>query len=469
MTATRRETSAVVDTEVVVVGAGYAGLTAARRLADAGIDVVLLEAADRVGGRTLSEVTASGVRVDHGGQWIGPTQRRFHALAAEFGCATFPTWETGQHVEVRHDGTRVDYEGAAPDSGPGIAEYERVTALLDELAHRVELEQPWESPRFAEFDARSAEEFFRSETDDEDALRRLALAVQGVWCAEPREISLFHLLFYLASGGGYEQLMETGGCAQDSRFGDGADSVARALALSLGSRIRLGEAIMTVRQTADGVEAMTAHTLVRARRAVVAVPPAALGGIRFEPELPAERSGWMRHAPMGRVAKVHAVYEQPFWRAAGRSGIATLYGDRPVGVVFDNSPHDASHGVLVAFVYGDRLDEWSAATASERRRAVLAALTEVVGEQAGEPIDYVERIWPRTGPTIGGYACFMTPGGWTAYGHGGWRTASGRIHWAGTETASVWTGYIDGAISSGERAAAEVVGALTAEAAGQLG
>ena len=104
----------------MIVGAGYAGLAAASRLTAAGLAVVVLEAADRVGGRVFSEELSSGVRVDHGGQWIGPAQKRFHELAAKFGCATFPTWETGQHVEVWHDDTRTDYSGAVPRSGPGI-------------------------------------------------------------------------------------------------------------------------------------------------------------------------------------------------------------------------------------------------------------------------------------------------------------------------------------------------------------
>ncbi|WP_326837296.1 FAD-dependent oxidoreductase [Amycolatopsis rhabdoformis] len=450
------------DPGVVVVGAGYAGLTTASRLADAGVDVVVLEAGDRVGGRVVSELTGSGVRVDHGGQWIGPTQRRFHALAARFGCATFPTWETGRHVEVWHDGTAVDYAGAAPDDGPGIAEYERVTALLDELASRVDLDRPWRTPRFEEFDARSAEEFFRAQTSDEDALVRLALAIQGVWCAEPREISLFHVLFYLASAGGYEQLMETRGCAQDARFTDGADAVARAMAAALGDRVRLGDPVRSIRQTADGVEVTTGRTVVRAARVVVAVPPATLERITFDPALPADRLGWARHSPMGRVAKVHAVYDTPFWRAHGRSGIATLYGESPVGVVFDNSPEDASRGVLVAFVYGDRLDRWAALDDAARREAVVSALSEVAGAEAKEPVEYLEKIWPHEGWTVGGYECFVKPGGWTAHGRDGWRAPAGRVHWAGTETASVWNGYIDGAISSGERAAGEVISALDA-------
>ncbi|RDI32152.1 monoamine oxidase [Lentzea flaviverrucosa] len=444
--------------DVVIVGAGYAGLAAASRLSAAGLGVVVLEAADRVGGRAVSEVLSSGVRVDHGAQWIGPSQKRFHELAAQFECATFPAWETGRHVEVWHDGTRADYSGTLPKSGPGIAEHGRVTALLDELALTVDLDQPWLTPNFDVLDSMSAEEFFGSQTDDEDALRRLALVVQGVWCCEPREISLFHVLFSVASAGGCEQLAGTSGSARDSRFSDGADALALAMAAPL--TVRLDEPVLTIRHTADGVEVVTGKAVVRARRAIVTVPPAALGRIGFEPALPPVRRGWTGHTPMGRVAKVHAVYEEPFWRKKDRSGIATLYGRNPVGAVFDNSPQDASRGVLVAFVHGDRVDRWAAAPDDVRRADVLAALAEVAGARARMPVDYAEMAWSEDGWTIGGYACFVYPGGWTQYGEHGWRAAIGTVHWAGTETASVWNGHVDGALTSGDRAADEVIAAL---------
>ncbi|WP_258952992.1 flavin monoamine oxidase family protein [Lentzea californiensis] len=444
--------------DVVVVGAGYAGLAAASRLSAAGLGVVVLEAADRVGGRAVSEMLPSGVRVDHGAQWIGPSQKRFHELAAQFECTTFPAWETGRHVEVWHDGTRADYSGTLPKSGPGVAGHERVTALLDELALTVDLDQPWLTPNFDVLDSMSAEEFFQSQTEDEDALRRLALVVQSVWCCEPREVSFFHVLFYVASAGGCGQLAGTSGSARDSRLSGGADALALAMAASL--TVRLDEPVLTIRHTADGVEVVTGKAVVRARRAIVTVPPAALGRIGFEPALPPARRGWTGHTPMGRVAKVHAVYEEPFWRKKDRSGIATLYGRNPVGAVFDNSPQDASRGVLVAFVHGDRVDRWAAAPDDVRRADVLAALAEVAGARARMPVDYAEMAWSEDGWTIGGYACFVYPGGWTQFGEHGWRAPTGTVHWAGTETASVWNGHVDGALTSGDRAADEVIAAL---------
>lgn len=260
--------------------------------------------------------------------------------------------------------------------------------------------------------------------------------------------------------------METVDCAQDSRFVAGAQSVALATARHLGERVVTDMPVLRIVQTDDAVEVHTAtEGMVRAQRVVVAMPPAAAARVEYRPVLPIARQRWIERSPMGDVAKIHAVYETPFWRPAGLSGQATLYGDPSVGVVFDNSPDDRSTGVLVSFVYGGRLHLWAGLPAAERRHDVLRTLATLFGDLALTPADYVEKIWPSDPWAHGGYAANPAPGVWAEHGRTGWRDPVGRIHWAGTETASVWNGYIDGAIASGRRAAREVLVALGAAAA----
>lgn len=448
----------------VVVGAGYAGLFAALALQEEGIDVLVLEGSDRVGGRVLSEAVGENLVIDHGGQWVGPTQRHLLAAAQRFGCETFPTYDTGTHLELWVDGTCRPFRGAAPEDGPGASGYEAAIELIDAMATTVNLDNPTATTTLAEWDGQTVESFFEKHVPDPAARLRLALSVQGVWATEPRDISLFHFLFYVAAAGGYAQLMGTEGCAQAFRFLRGAQSVALAMAAHLGDRIRLGAAVRHIRHDGPRVEIDTDDGTVTADHVVVTVAPSAAVRLRFTPKLPHARRRWMERNPMGDVAKIHTVYDTPFWRERGLSGQAAVYGDPAVGVVFDNSPADANAGVLVSFVYGERLHRWSELPAEQRRAEVLGLLETLFGAEAGAPSRYTEKIWPGDAWAGGGYAANPTPGTWTEHGVRGWRSAAGRIHWAGTETAEIWNGYIDGAISSGQRAAAEVRTALGADA-----
>ncbi|WP_455361432.1 flavin monoamine oxidase family protein [Streptomyces sp. SYSU K21746] len=446
---------------VVVVGAGYAGLSTALTLHDHGVPALVLEAADRVGGRILTSRTRSGVLLDLGGQWVGPTQHKLLAWAERFGCATFPTWDTGAHLEAWHDGSVRPCTDDGPADAPGMAEYSAAAARIDALAATVDLSDPAGGAESEWWDSETVHSYLRRTVLCADARRRMALAVQGVWAMEPREISLLHLLFYVASAGGFAQLMEVRGAAQEARFTAGAQAPALAAARLLGDAVVLGTPVEAVEREEYGgpLVVRTPRGEVRAGHVVVATPPPATAAIRFRPGLPTPRARWVQRSVMGDVAKVHAVYDRPFWRAAGLSGVASLYGEDAVGVVFDNSPPGGEAGVLVAFVYGDRLRRWSALPESRRRTDVLSTLERLFGAGAREPVDYVEKIWPQDPWAGGGYAANPGPGAWVAHGREGWRAPVGRIHWAGAETASVWNGYMDGAISSGERAAHEVLGA----------
>lgn len=440
---------------VVVVGAGYAGLAAALTLADAGVDVVVLEAADRPGGRVWSAPHDRAHAIDHGGQWVGPTQTRLLALADRFGCARFPTYDDGVHLELWGDGSLHEGTSARDSTAPGHEDYRAAVAELESIAARVDLDDPAATPDADRLDSTTVASWLAG--IPAAARPRIALAVQGVWAVEPRDLSLLHLAFYVASAGGWDQLMLTRDHAQDQRFVDGAQAPALAVAAHLGERLHLDTAVRAVR----GTVVETDRGRIRADRVVVTTTPPATRAIAFEPPLPAPRRRWLERSVMGDVAKIHVVYERPFWRERGLSGQASLFTDDDLlGVVFDNSPAAGGCGVLVAFVYGDRLRAWSALAPEQRRASVLGTLGRLFGAEAARPLDLLVQDWVEDPWAGGAYAAVPAPGAWVEHGRRGWRTPYAGIHWAGSETSSVWHGYIDGAIRSGERAAAEVLDAL---------
>ena len=461
------------ECEVLVLGAGYAGLSAARVLAAAGVDVVVVEARDRVGGRVWTEASDSGAVVDHGGQWIGPGQDRLGELADELGVATFPTFTTGECVEVR-DGARHTYAGLVPTSDPAAAA-EGVEAIFDlDLACReVPVRAPWEAADAEELDSQTLGSWLSTHVESPGARSMIATAVKGIFGAEPGEMSLLFTLFYLHSGGGLMNLARTTGGAQESRFCGGAQQLALRIAEELGDRVVLSSPVSGVDHGSESVVATiapgpqavgdprtqrTQAFRVRAQRAVVAMSPVLSSRIHWSPRLPAQRDHLAMRSPMGRVWKVHAVYETPFWRDEGLNG-QLVASEGALRLTFDDSPEDASHGVIVGFVAGNEYQVVASMSHPARHEALLGDLARAFGPKAAEPVELIEQDWPAEQFTLGGPVTVMSPWALTGFGPA-LREPVGPVHWAGTETAFEWCGYIDGAISSGERAAAEVMAAL---------
>lgn len=448
--------------EVLVAGAGYAGLSAARTLRRAGVDVVVAEARPRVGGRVWSEALRSGVVVDHGGQWIGPGQDHLQALADELGVGTFPTFSTGAGVEVRH-GDRHTYAGLIPTSDPTAAA-EGVEAIfeLDLAAQQVPLEEPWTAAEAASLDEQTLGSWLSDHLKSPASRSTIDAAVKGIFGAEPSEMSLLFALFYLHAGGGLMNLARTTGGAQERRFAGGAQQMALAMADELEDRVLLSAPVRVVAHGPQGVRVELAgdraSTTVQARQMVVAMPPAISGALEWDPPLPAMHRQLSMRAPMGAVTKVHAVYEAPFWRDEGLNG--QLVADTgALRVTFDDSPPDGGPGVLVGFVAGHDCRRLEESDDVQRRRVVLDDLARAFGPRAGRPLEVVEQRWCLERFTGGGPVAVFVPGLLTGCGPA-LRHPVGPVHWAGTETATRWCGYIDGALSSGERAAAEVLAAL---------
>ena len=446
------------EADVVVVGAGLAGLVAARALVAADASVVVLEARDRVGGRTLNEPIGNGEVVEVGGQWIGPTQHRLAALATELGVETFPTYDEGDNV-IEWEGSLRRYRGTIPRLGPAVlADVAQAQWKLNRLAKRVPLEEPWRAPGAERLDSQTVWSWLRRNVYTKGARSLLELGTEAVWAAEPADLSLLHLLFYINSAGGFESLLDTGGGAQQDRFVGGSQLISLRLAEELGKRIVLDAPVHTVRQDDDGVEIVADGVLARARRAVITLPPTLCGRLEYDPPLPGYRDQLTQRMPQGAVIKTMAVYGEPFWRAEGLSGQATSQ-DGPVRLTFDNSPPGGSPGVLLGFLEGRFARELGRLEPDVRRARVVDCLTRFFGPRAAEPDAYIERSWADERWTRGCYGCYMPTGAWTAYGDA-LRAPLGSLHWAGAETATVWNGYMDGAVSSGERAAGEALAAL---------
>ena len=447
------------EADVIVVGAGFAGLAAARMLAAAGAEVVVVEARARIGGRVVN-AELDGEVVEMGGQWIGPTQERIAALAREVGVATFPTHAEGANL-LRLDGRLRRYSGTIPRLGPAVLlDVARGLRKINRLAARVDPGAPWRARDAARLDAASFAGWVDRSMVSSTAKRLLRVAGRTIWGAEPEDLSLLHVAFYVRSAGGFEMLTDVEGGAQQERLHGGSQAVAARVADELGDRIVLAAPARRIEQGAGGVTVEAGGRAFSAARAILTIPPALTPRIEFEPALPPARTQLAARMTPGWLVKTTAVYPEPFWRADGLSGEA-LNEQGPVTMTFDNSPPSGSFGALVGFVGGRDARAFARLGASQRRAAVLGCFESLFGPRAGAAERYVELDWAAEPWSAGGPVANFATGGWSACGPA-LREPVGAVHWAGSETATRWAGYIDGAVSSGERAAAEVLAALSA-------
>jgi len=446
--------------DVVVVGGGLSGLVAARKLVASGKKVLVLEARNRVGGRLLNHTLANGSVIESGGAFVGPTQDHVLALAKELKVETFKEYVTGKNVYVSADGSTMKYTGTVPPDPLILADALLLQLRIDEMSKQVPVDAPWTAKRAAEWDAMTVDTWIRQNTLIPTVREVIKAYFQSAFGVDAEGISLLFLLWYIATAGNetnpgtFERSSGTPDAAQDSRFVGGSGLLPLRVASALGSRVALNAPVRKIKQTSSGVTVVSDRGTVTAKRVIVAVPPPLVLGIDWSPLLPPRRLQLMQRMPMGTLMKVDAVYATPFWRAKGLSGSGVL-NSGVVRTVFDNCPADAKVGVLLAFVGGSSWQQCAMLPLAERRKLVLEGFAKVVGPEALNPIEYVEHDWTHERWTMGSPIATSQPGATVAYGST-IREPHGRVHWAGTETATYWSGYMDGAVRAGERAAAEV-------------
>lgn len=443
--------------DAVVVGAGLSGLACAARLSAAGCSVAVFEARRRVGGRVLSD-EVGGVPVDLGAQWIGPTQHRMHELVQRFGIETFDTFHQGRKV-LDLNGRVSTYKSSIPSLTPlKLVALQAALTRAERAVRRIDPVQPWGAVGAQRLDGLTVEAWKRRAVAFADVRALFDVGVRTVFGAEPAEVSLLYFLAYARAGGSLMELLEVEKGAQQTRFVHGAQQVARALAEPLGDALRLGAPVRAVEAGSNGVEVVTDDGRCAARRVVIAVPPALAARIAYSPPLPGAKDAVLQRFPMGQTIKCHVVYERPFWRDDGLSGevVAT---SGPVSVVFDNSPPGAERGVLLCFSVGAPGRAFGRLDPAQRREHVVASLVRWFGAHAARPVAYLDKDWSADEWTRGCPTGFVPPGVLAALGPE-LRSAVGPVHFASSESATVWTGYMEGALSAGERAAAEVLAAL---------
>jgi monoamine oxidase len=451
--------------DVCVVGGGISGLTAARTVRAAGKSVIVLEARDRVGGRCYSiPITGATDVANMGATWTGPTQYNVLALMKELGISKFDTYSAGSLLWYEN-GKAQKYSGQIPPASDPVAIAqlgEVVLPEIDKMAATVPVATPWTAPNAAEWDSETCATWAANNLSTAEGQELFNLAVEAVLSVEAEDISFLYFLWYVAQAGGVSPLIGNAGTgtAQDYRVTGGTQLISIKMAehLGLGKRVLLNNPVRKITQDGKGATVYADNATVHCQQVIVAMPPTLTGAIIYEPKLTAMRRQLCQRIPVGSLIKTIAVYDEPFWRAEGLNGEVTST-QGVVGVMFDACPASGTPGVLLGFIDGDPARALDDQPFEVRKTAALQCYVDYFGEQAANPKYYFDHVWAQEIYTGGCPVGVMPPGVLTEYGPA-LREPIGRIHWAGTETATVWIGYMDGGVQAGQRAAAEVLAAL---------
>lgn len=439
--------------DCIIIGAGLSGLVAARRLKEKGLSVLVLEARDRVGGKTYTK-KIGGVAVDLGAHWIGPGQNRIAALADELGVSTHRQFEEGKNISVMA-GKRIESDRVIPpmpihqliDLGLGLRKLEKLRRHIGEGKASAKERKNW--------DGLSVETWKQQRFKTKGGRAALDVGVRLLFGAEPSEVSMLYFLEYVHSGLGFESLVSYEGGAQQDSFNGGSQTISQRMADDLGDLVYLSTPVDSIVQDENSVLVSSGEQQFRGDKVIVALAPTLASRIQYEPDLPPQRDLLGQSMPMGVYAKAVCVYEKPWWREQGFSGI-TSSDTGLIQMCVDDSPNANGPGVLIGFMAGQPARDVGELPEAERRSKILDNMADFFGEQAKQPTDFEYLNWATEKYSRGGPTGLMGPGVQTAYGDA-LSKPCGRIHWAGTETATEWTGYLDGAIQSAERVIEEIL------------
>ena len=449
------------ERDVVIIGAGPSGLSAARKLKAGGLSVAVLEARDRVGGRTWTD-TIDGAMLEIGGQWISPDQTELEALVGELGLETFERYRSGESVYIAADGERRTYTGEMfPVGEQTEKEMLRLIEILDVLAAETDPAAPWNHPKARELDTVSFHHWLREQSSDEEACNNIGLFVAGGMLTKPAHaFSALQAVLMAASAGSFSNLVDED-FILDRRVAGGMQQVSERMAAELDGDVFLSNPVRFLRWPGedgtahDGVTAVTDSLTVSARYAIMAVPPNLYSRVSFDPPLPRRQHQMHQHQSLGLVIKVHAVYSTPFWREKGLSGTCFGAGEL-VQEVYDNTNHQDPRGTLVGFVSDEKADRMFELSAEDRREAILSSIARFLGDEALAPEVYYESDWGSEEWTRGAYAASYDLGGLHRYGRDQLAPV-GPIYWSCSDLAAEGYQHVDGAVRMGHSTASKIL------------
>lgn len=476
--------------DVIVVGAGLSGLTAAYRLLqhDASLRILILEAKDRIGGRILS-ITLKGGNSDDlwdlGGHWVGRPQIHIVKLMRELDIEVHEQHSNGVKLARLSDGKIRKYTTSIPITSPfSPLDVYFLLNKADKLCKGVKLDEQPMSEKSRTLDSLTVENFKQSQCWTEGAKELFDSAIGVIFGAHPSQISMLFYLHYCQCAGGIYPLLESGkGSGQEWKVKGGAQSISLKLLENIGEEsVWLQEPVDEIKQ-ASNVITVTTKTgkTISSKYVIMAIPPHQAMCVNFTPSLPFNKKHLLHHMPVGHLIKFVITYVTPFWREDGLSGEVVSYdnfdfpndgevnkngtsdnitktpltNEAPVSVVYDATTADGN-AALVGFISGLAATKWTHKTETEQRRGVIVFLKSFFGEKAENYLDFIIKDWSKE-PWNGGCPInYVTPGALSIYGHC-LKEPFERVYWAGTETATVWTGFMNGAVQAGTRAANEIL------------
>ncbi|MEI8301106.1 MAG: FAD-dependent oxidoreductase [Chlamydiota bacterium] len=449
--------------DVIVIGGGYTGLNCCLTLQKNHAKFLLLEASDRLGGRAFDKLIHKNFRLELGGQYIAPVQKRVTQMVEELGLQTYQAWGRGDNFLfyedkiARYQSTPAECLGKLLDNSVVQMEMEKALELLGKMYKEVDGKAPWECKNSHAWDGMTFQTWLDTHLTTFAAKHFFRLMTNQGFSVEPEQISLLQMLWFFKTSHGLPPWALGG--AQANRVDGGTGLVAEKMGQKLQEHIKYNERVIKITQDHTGSKVYTEKNIYQAKSVVVCVPPQLILSIHFDPPLPSDLHRSFASLQTGNAMKVQAVYEKPFWREQNFSGNGISYNGVP-SFTYDNSGKEGSPGVLLGFLTAGYATKWNLQPKEERKQAVLSTWASVFGSEVFSLVEYIEYNWLEDPNIRGGHGCHYPPGVWKELGSLLGKEPMpyfGHITFAASDLAKDWNGYLEGGLYAGEQAAKQSI------------